>query len=177
MFFASPKTPQQILLYYFLLLYWEKFSRIFAVSRLFSRNLRKFLPRKILFASIRENKFSRKMGHDQIRENLSPRKFVPIKYFIKILHKRIIFTFTGEEALQNIYRSRNNLVYKEWYTYFFYKKPACKKTLNPLSANHVHIRNDTVVTWDSCNSGCSENYDIFVYKLEIFYKMVYKTFG
>ena len=32
----------------------EKFSRIFAVSRFFSRNSRKFLPRIILFASIRE---------------------------------------------------------------------------------------------------------------------------
>ena len=26
-------------------------------------------------------------------------------------------------------------------------------------ANHEHIRNDTVVTSDSCNSGHSENYE------------------
>ena len=31
--------------------------------------------------------------------------------------------------------------------------------INPLSANPVHIRNDTVVTSDNCNSGHSENYE------------------
>ena len=51
--------------------------------------------------------------------------------------------------------------------------------LNPLNANVVHIRHDTVVTSDSCNSGYSENYEkILTFScksLKSFYKMVYKT--
>ena len=34
-----------------------------------------------------------------------------------------------------------------------------KIDFNPLSANHEHIQNDTVITSDSCNSGHSENYE------------------
>ena len=37
------------------------FGQIFAVSRFFLKNSRKFLPQKILFASIRENKSSQKI--------------------------------------------------------------------------------------------------------------------
>ena len=46
----------------------EKFSRLFAISRFFSRNSRKFLPRKKLFPSIREIKSSRKIRNWAIRE-------------------------------------------------------------------------------------------------------------
>ena len=35
-------------------------------------------------------------------------------------------------------------------------------TFNPLSVHHEYIRNDTVVTSDSCNSGHSENWHFLV---------------